>query len=201
MSSRKKLLRGSVSAFALFATAGIAQAQTATPAAPAATQVAQTAPGAAPIEAEQIVVTGIRASLQKSLEVKRNADGFVDAVSAEDIGKLPDSSVADALQRIPGVQVAQQGQGGETDTVVIRGLPNVVTTLNGNETFSGIGRSFAFQNMPSTAVRTIEVYKTSDASLPLGGIAGYLQGHLRSSILLVFCGVVLVRMGRNLTRG
>src|ERR1700722_2412638 len=102
MSSRKKLLRGSVSAFALFATAGIAQAQTATPAAPAATQVAQAA-GAPSLEAEQIVVTGIRASLQKSLEVKRNSDGFVDAVSAEDIGKMPDKNIADDVQRLPGV--------------------------------------------------------------------------------------------------
>ena len=131
-----------------------------------------------PTELNEITVTGIRESLRSAQAIKQESQMVVDSIVAEDIGKLPDSSVADALQRIPGVQVAQQGQGGETDTVVIRGLPNVVTTLNGNETFSGIGRSFAFQNMPSTAVRTIEVYKTSDASLPLGGIAGYVDMEL-----------------------
>jgi TonB-dependent receptor len=129
-------------------------------------------------ELTEIIVTGIVASLQSAQTIKQDSQMVVDSIVAEDIGKLPDTSVADALQRIPGVQVAQQNQGGETDTVVIRGLPNVVTTLNGNETFSGIGRSFAFQNMPATAVRTIEVYKTSDASLPLGGIAGYVDMEL-----------------------
>ena len=131
-----------------------------------------------PTELSEITVIGIRASLQSAQAIKQESAMVVDSIVAEDIGKLPDSSVADALQRIPGVQVAQQNQGGETDTVLIRGLPNVVTTLNGNEIFSGIGRGFAFQNMPSTAVRTIEVYKTSDASLPLGGIAGYVDMEL-----------------------
>src|SRR6185312_8855452 len=129
-------------------------------------------------ELSEVTVIGIRYSLQSAQAIKRDSQMIVDSIVAEDIGKLPDVTVADALQRIPGVQVAQQGQGGETDTVLIRGLPNVVTTLNGNEIFSGIGRSFAFQNMPATAVRTIKVYKTSDASLPLGGIAGLVDMQL-----------------------
>jgi len=131
-----------------------------------------------PPELSVITVTGIRYSLESAQTIKQDSQMIVDSIVAEDIGKLPDVSVADALQRIPGVQVAQANQGGETDTVLIRGLPNVVTTLNGNEIFSGIGRSFAFQNMPATAVRTIEVYKTSDASLPLGGIAGLVDMQL-----------------------
>ena len=93
-----------------------------------------------PTELSEITVTGIRESLRSAQAIKQDSQMVVDSIVAEDIGKLPDSSVADALQRIPGVQVAQQGQGGETDTIVIRGLPNVVTTLNGNEIFSGIGR-------------------------------------------------------------
>ena len=129
-------------------------------------------------ELSEVTVTGIRYSLQSAQAIKQNSQMIVDSIVAEDIGKLPDVTVADALQRIPGVQVAQQNQGGETDTVLIRGLPNVVTTLNGNEIFSGIGRSFAFENMPATAVRTIKVYKTSDASLPLGGIAGLVDMEL-----------------------
>lgn len=131
-----------------------------------------------PAVLSEVTVTGIRYSLQSAQLIKENSQMIVDSIVAEDIGKLPDVTVADALQRIPGVQVAQQNQGGETDTVLIRGLPNVVTTLNGNEIFSGIGRSFAFQNMPATAVRTIKVYKTSDASLPLGGIAGLVDMEL-----------------------
>ncbi|HEX8755565.1 MAG TPA: TonB-dependent receptor [Steroidobacteraceae bacterium] len=131
-----------------------------------------------PAELSEVTVTGIRYSLQSAQTIKQDSQMIVDSIVAEDIGKLPDVSVADALQRIPGVQVAQQNQGGETDTVLIRGLPNVVTTLNGNEIFSGIGRSYAFENMPATAVRVIKVYKTSDASLPLGGIAGYVDMQL-----------------------
>lgn len=131
-----------------------------------------------PAQLSEVTVIGIRYSLESAQLIKQDSQMIVDSIVAEDIGKLPDVSVADALQRIPGVQVAQQNQGGETDTVLIRGLPNVVTTLNGNEIFSGIGRSFAFENMPATAVRTIEVYKTSDASLPLGGIAGYVDMEL-----------------------
>lgn len=148
---------------------------------PATTATAQKKPAAKPASVAQlseVTVVGIRYSLQSAQTIKRNSQMVVDSIVAEDIGKLPDTSVADAIQRIPGVQVAQEDQGGETDTVVIRGLPNVVTTLNGNEIFSGIGRSYAFQNMPATAVRTIEVYKTSDASLPLGGIAGLVDMEL-----------------------
>lgn len=150
-------------------------------AAPAAASTVEQNPGGKtdnPSEVTEITVVGIRESLQSAQTIKQQSEMVVDSIVAEDIGKLPDTSVADALQRIPGVQVAQQGQGGETDTVVIRGLPNIVTTVNGNEIFSGIGRGFSFQNMPATAVKAIEVYKTSDASLPLGGIAGYVDMQL-----------------------
>ena len=149
--------------------------------APATDATAASTPAAkteSPAELSEITVLGIRYSLESAQTIKQDSQMIVDSIVAEDIGKLPDISVADAIQRIPGVQVAQQNQGGETDTVLIRGLPNVVTTLNGNEIFSGIGRSFAFQNMPATAVKTIRVYKTSDASLPLGGIAGYVDMQL-----------------------
>jgi TonB-dependent receptor len=81
------------------------------------------------------------------------------------------------MQRITGVQVAQGFQG-ETSSVVVRGLPNVITTLNGREIFSGVGRAFAFQNLPATAVKTVSVYKSSEASLPDGGIAGVVDMQL-----------------------
>jgi iron complex outermembrane receptor protein len=124
-----------------------------------------------------VVVTPLRSSLGSAAEMKQDSDNIVDSIVSEDIGKLPDNSVADALQRITGVQVAQGFQG-ETDTVVVRGLPNVVTTLNDREIFSSTGRQFAFQDLPATAVKGVQVYKTSDASLPDGGIAGLVNMQL-----------------------
>jgi TonB-dependent receptor len=129
------------------------------------------------VKLPEVVVTPLRESLQNAAVIKQDARMIVDAIVAEDIGKLPDNSVADAMQRITGVQVAQGFQG-ETTGVVVRGLPNVITTLNGREIFSGVGRSFAFQNLPATAVKAIEVYKTSEASLPDGGIAGLVDMQL-----------------------
>ena len=192
MSNRKSLLKGSVSAFALLATAGLAQAQDATPAAPvvAPAQVAQAAPAQpAQLEAEQIVVTGIRASLHKSMEVKRNADGVVEAVSAEDIGRLPDKNIGDAVQRLPGIttiQSASAGSGGfgENDRIEIRGTaPTLTQTLvNGHSISTGdwfildqlqaASRSVSTEVIPSTIVDRIVVHKSSEADLPEGGTSG-----------------------------
>lgn len=124
-----------------------------------------------------VTVNPLRASLQSAQTIKQNSRMVVDSIVAEDIGKLPDNSVADALRRITGVQVSQGFQG-ETTSVVIRGLPNVATTLNGREIFSGVGRGFAFQNLPATAVKTVKVYKTSEANLIDGGIAGLVDMQL-----------------------
>ncbi|MCX7512802.1 TonB-dependent receptor [Frateuria sp. STR12] len=129
------------------------------------------------VNLSQVTVTPLRQSLESAQSLKRDARMVVDSIVAEDIGKLPDNSVADAMQRITGVQIAQGFQG-ETSSVVVRGLPNVVTTLNGREIFSGVGRAFAFQNLPATAVKTIKVYKSSEASLPDGGIAGVVDMQL-----------------------
>jgi TonB-dependent receptor len=124
-----------------------------------------------------VTVQAIRESLQSAQTIKQDSRMVVDSIVAEDVGKLPDNSVADALQRITGVQVAQGFQG-ETTSVVIRGLPNVATTLNGREIFSGVGRAFAFQNLPATAVKAVSVYKTSEASMIDGGIAGLVDMQL-----------------------
>ena len=124
-----------------------------------------------PVTLSTVTVNSLRASLESAQNIKRNARMVVDSVVAEDIGKLPDNSVADALQRVTGVQVAQGFQG-ETNTVVVRGLPNVVTTLNGREIFGSDGRQFAFQDLPATAVSGLDVYKSTDATMVTGGIAG-----------------------------
>ncbi len=193
MSNRKTLLRGSVSAFALFATAGLAHAQDTAPVATSQTTPAQVAQAAAPsgqpLEAEQIVVTGIRASLQKSMEVKRNADGVVEAVSAEDIGRLPDKNIGDAVSRLPGVntvQSASAGSGGfgENDRIEIRGTaPSLtLTEINGHAVSSGdwfildqlnaASRSISTTLFPASIVDHIVVHKSSEADLPEGGAAG-----------------------------
>lgn len=116
-------------------------------------------------------VSPLRSSLESAQSIKQNSRMVVDSVVAEDIGKLPDNTVADALQRVTGVQVAQ-GFTGETSSVVVRGLPNVVTTLNGREIFNAGGREFSFQDLPATAVSGLDVYKTTEASMITGGIAG-----------------------------
>ena len=118
-----------------------------------------------------VVSAPIRASLQSAQTIKRDSKMVVDSIVAEDIGKLPDNSVADALQRVTGVQISQ-GFRGETDNVVVRGLPNVATTLNGREIFGSGGRTFPFQDLPATAVSGLDVYKSTDATMITGGIAG-----------------------------
>ena len=118
-----------------------------------------------------VTVTPLRDSLKSAQSIKQDSQLVVDSIVAEDIGKLPDNSVADALKRVTGVQVAQGFQG-ETSTVVIRGLPNAVTTLNGRQFFSSGGRQFSFQDLPSTAVSALNVYKSTDATMVTGGIAG-----------------------------
>jgi len=124
-------------------------------------------------DSRDIVVTGLRGSLQSARERKRNADQILDAVVAEDIGKLPDNSAAEALARITGVQVARQV--GEANQVLVRGLPDVATTFNGREIFSYDGRNVALQDFPAAALQGLEVYKSTTADQIEGGIAGLVN--------------------------
>lgn len=119
------------------------------------------------------VVHGVRASLIGAQEIKQNSVQVVDSVVAEDIGKFPDNTVADALQRIPGVQVGRSN--GEVNSVIIRGLPNLGTTLNGNEVFTGTGRGLALQDIPAELVAGVDVFKSSAANKIEGGIAGLID--------------------------
>ena len=138
--------------------------------------------------AQEVVVTGIQESLQRAIQIKRQNVDQVDAVSSTDIGKLPDLNVADALQRIPGVNTesAASGEGGfdENDRVSIRGTPPSLTqvTVNGHgiatgdwfilDQFQTVGRSVSFTLLPAEIVQSTVVYKTQDASLLEGGVAG-----------------------------
>lgn len=125
-------------------------------------------------EPATVVVTGVKASLIKSLAIKRTNDQVVESVVAEDIGKLPDNNVVEALQRVTGIQVTDRS-GGEVGTLSIRGLPDVQTTWNGRTIFTASGTQVALQDIPSTLVRQIDVYKTRDASQLETGIAGQVD--------------------------
>jgi iron complex outermembrane receptor protein len=121
-----------------------------------------------------VVVTGVRASLMKSLAIKRNNDQVVESVVAEDIGKLPDNNVIEALQRVTGIQVTNRA-GGEATVLSIRGMTDVQTTWNGRTIFTASGTQVQLQDIPSTLVRQIDVYKTRDASQLETGIAGQID--------------------------
>ena len=128
---------------------------------------------AAPQDNEEIVVSGIRASLASSAAIKRDQSMIVDSISSEDIGKLPDVSIADSLARLPGV-TAQRLEGRD-QRLSIRGLgPDFSTTLlNGREQVTvGDNRGVEYDQYPSEFFKTVNVYKSADASLIAAGIAG-----------------------------
>jgi len=143
---------------------------------------------------EKLVVTGLRASLISAQEIKKNSVQLVDSVVAEDIGKLPDNTVADALQRVPGIQVGRDN--GEVNTVVIRGLPNLGTSVNGHEIFTGTGRGVALQDIPAELVAGVDVYKSNSPDQIEGGIAGLIDIRLRRPF--DFDGLKLAGGGRGI---
>jgi iron complex outermembrane receptor protein len=122
---------------------------------------------------EEVIVTGIRKSIEDSIAVKKNEDSIVEVVSAEDIGKLPDSSIAESIARLPGL--AAQRTNGRAQTLSIRGLgPDfTVTTFNGREQAStNDNRTVEFDQYPSELVTQVKIYKTPDAGMAYQGIAG-----------------------------
>lgn len=137
--------------------------------------LAQQAPTAA---LDTVVVTGFRKSLRTAEEIKRDSTQVVDSINAADIGAFPDRSIGDALQRVAGVQVTRDQ--GETANVIIRGLPDVSTTVNGLELFTGTGRRVAYQDLPVMAVQGLDVYKSLTADNLEGGIAGSVNVRLAS---------------------
>jgi len=120
--------------------------------------------------AEEVIVTGVRSSLIASMDRKRDAIGVVDAITAEDFGDFPDTNLAEALQRIPGVSIDRSN--GEGSQITVRGLgPEFnLTLLNGRQMPTAGSRSFDFLDIATEGVSAVEVYKTSRANLPTGGI-------------------------------
>lgn len=131
-------------------------------------------------EIDEIVVTGFKASLKKAQDIKLDADTFVDAITAEDIGALPDRSVAEALQRIPGVNIGRFAQADDPDRfsvegsgVVVRGLPFVRSELNGRDIFSANGgRALSFNDVSPELLGAVAVFKNTTADMIDGGISG-----------------------------
>lgn len=139
-------------------------------------------------ELDTVVVTGIRGSMERSLDTKREADARLEVVTAEDVGKLPAHNVADTLQRLPGVNIssssADEGGFDEADRVSLRGTsPSLTQTLiNGHSVGSAdwfvlsqgnnVGRSVSYTLLPSELVSSVEVHKSSQAKLPEGGTTG-----------------------------
>ena len=120
-----------------------------------------------------VVVTGIRAGIENAIETKQDSSSIVEAISAEDIGKLPDTSIADAIARLPGL-TAQRDRG-RAQEINIRGFAGdfASTTLNGREQVSlGNNRGVEFDQYPSELVNQVVVYKTPDASLIGQGLSG-----------------------------
>lgn len=127
-------------------------------------------------DVEEVVVTGFAQSIKTAIEVKRNADTVVEAISAEDIGGLPDKSIADSLSRLPGITVTRKG--GQAGTIQIRGMGEgyVFSTMNGREQVSPSGaRAMEYSQFPSELINSVEVYKSPKASLIEGGVAGTVE--------------------------
>jgi len=127
-------------------------------------------------EVQTVTVTGIRRGIESAISAKKNSDSIVEAISAEDIGKLPDSSIAESIARLPGL-TAQRVNGRATE-INIRGLSGdfANTLLNGREQVStGNNRSVQFDQYPSELISSVLVYKTPDASLLGQGLSGTIN--------------------------
>ncbi|MBM0103727.1 TonB-dependent receptor [Steroidobacter sp. S1-65] len=134
-------------------------------------------------EVEEVVVTGIRGSLTSSMELKRDSQGVMDGIVAEDIGKFPDTNLAESMQRVSGVSIDRSL--GEGSKVTVRGVgPDFnLVLLNGRQmpasaledTGASPSRAFDFANLASESISAIEVYKTSRASTPTGGIGATIN--------------------------
>lgn len=141
-------------------------------AAPVAAQDASTLPGGAG-QIEEIVVTGIRGSLQRNLDIKRDASGVVDVITSEDIGKFPDSNVAASLQRVPGVSIQRSGTRGEPTGITVRGFGGDFneTLFDGRRVSTATGgRSIDFSTVGADFVGALHVMKTPDVTLSTSSI-------------------------------
>src|SRR6478735_8591962 len=138
----------------------------------------------------EVVVTGLRHSIQSAQESKQNAEVIVDSISAVDIGALPDRSVTEALQRIPGVAIDHLFAPSDTNRfsaegsgVTVRGLTQVRSELNGRDVFSARNtRGLSFEDVPAELMSGIDVFKNPSADMIEGGIAGTVNLRTRKPL-------------------
>ena len=152
-------------------------------AASAATPASAASAAGKSADTQTVVVTGIRASLDTSMALKRDAHGIVDGITAEDVGKFPDTNLAEAMQRISGVAIDRAN--GEGSKITVRGFgPDYnMILLNGRQmpattvqnTSASNSRAFDFANLAAESVSSLEVWKTSQASKPAGGIGATIN--------------------------
>ncbi|WP_441002430.1 TonB-dependent receptor [Pseudocolwellia agarivorans] len=127
-------------------------------------------------DVEVITVSGIRGGLMRAMDLKRGSEGIVDAISAEDMGKFPDTNLAESLQRITGVSISRDNGEGSQVTVRGFGAGNNLITLNGRQLPTTTGnRTFDFANIASESVSAVTVYKTSNAAVTSGGIGATID--------------------------
>lgn len=178
MTNLKPSLPGRRSMMGKLLLASATSALTLAIASPAFAQDTPAAPSEGVTGDNDIVVTGIRGSLQRNLDIKRTASGVVDAISAEDIGKFPDSNVAAALQRLPGVSIQRSGARGDATGVSIRGFGGdfVDTLYDGRHISTATGgRGVDFTTVGSDFVGRLSVYKTPDVELSTSAIGGTID--------------------------
>jgi len=159
--NRKKALVLAISS-ALWGTAVYAQEQAATP--------------TTDESVDEIVIKGVRASQAKAIDNKRNNANIVDSIVAEDIGKLPDATITDSLQRVTGVQIKREAN--EGTSLNVRGMPQVMTTLNGEQFLSpwnitDVGANYG--DIPAGMINGVDVYKSQSANILAGGISGLVD--------------------------
>ena len=128
---------------------------------------------AAPANDGTIVVTGVRASVSSALDLRRTASALTESIVAEDIGKLPDNNVVEALQHVTGVSIIRNAV--ENSTVLIRGLPDVATTLNDRQIFTSSSRFISLPDLPAELLARVDVKKAPTADDLEGGIAGVIN--------------------------
>ncbi|WP_049720987.1 TonB-dependent receptor [Gilvimarinus polysaccharolyticus] len=131
---------------------------------------------------DEVIVVGIRSALTESMDIKRDSNGVVEAISAEDIGKLPDTNLAESMQRLTGVSIDRSNNEGKQITVRGFGPTFNLVTLNGRHmptsaalNSEGVNRSFNFKEIAAESVSGVEVYKSSRAELPSGGIGATID--------------------------
>jgi len=125
---------------------------------------------------EEVVVWGVRAAQARAIDIKRDNANIVDSIVAEDIGKMPDTTITDSLQRITGVQISREAN--EGTSLNVRGMPQVLTTLNGEQflspwTITSVGANYS--DVPAGMIAGADVYKSQSASAISGGISGLVD--------------------------